>query len=126
MVGILGAPPGPRERAERSTAAQETRLAAPTAAEAGHYECCSIRMSCSLESSRQLGVRPDVHPKWEVGQLMVTLVRRLFGVRAYDNRSYQINSCHIAKVLRNVPSRPGSLNQQAPKRDSGHEADARQ
>jgi hypothetical protein len=33
---------------------------------------------------------------------MVTLVRRLFGVRAYDNRSYEINSCHIAKVLRRV------------------------
>jgi len=59
---------------------------------------------------------------------MVTLVRRLFGVRAYDNRSYEINSCHIAKVLRSVSTstRPGSLNQTPAKRDSEHEAGAQQ
>jgi hypothetical protein len=59
---------------------------------------------------------------------MVTLVRRLFGVRAYDNRSYQISSCHIAKVLRSVstPTRSGPLNQRATKHDSKHEVGAQQ
>ena len=59
---------------------------------------------------------------------MVTLVRRLFGVRAYDNRSYEINSCHIAKVLRSVstPTPSASLNQRATKLDSQHEAGAQQ
>jgi hypothetical protein len=49
---------------------------------------------------------------------MVTLVRRLFGMRAYDNRSYAINSCHIAKVLRRVstPTAAASLNQRPTKR----------
>jgi hypothetical protein len=42
---------------------------------------------------------------------MVTLVRRLFGVRAYEIRSYEIRSCHIAKVLRlSTPTTAGSLN----------------
>ncbi len=59
---------------------------------------------------------------------MVTFVRRLFGVRAYDNRSYEINSCHIAKVLRSVstPTRSGPLNQRAPEHDSKHDASAQQ
>jgi hypothetical protein len=59
---------------------------------------------------------------------MVTLVRRLFGVRAYDNRSYEINSCHIAKVLRSVstPTRSGPTNQRATKHDSKHEASSQQ
>jgi len=59
---------------------------------------------------------------------MVTFVRRLFGVRAYDNRSYEINSCHIAKVLRSVstPTRSGPLNQRATEHDRKHEADAQQ
>jgi hypothetical protein len=50
---------------------------------------------------------------------MVTLVRRLFGVRAYDNRRYEINSCHIAKVLRRVSTHTAgvSLNQRPTKRD---------
>ncbi len=59
---------------------------------------------------------------------MVTLVRRLFGVRAYDNRSYEINSCHIAKVLRSVstPTRSGPLNQRVTEHDRKHEAGAQQ
>jgi len=39
---------------------------------------------------------------------MVTIVRRLFGVRTYENRSYEIGSCHIAKVLRELSPRPRS------------------
>jgi hypothetical protein len=59
---------------------------------------------------------------------MVTLVRRLFGVRAYDNKSYEINSCYIAKVLRSgsTPTRSGPLNQRATKHDSKHEVGAQQ
>jgi hypothetical protein len=59
---------------------------------------------------------------------MVTIVRRLLGVRAYDNRSYEISSCHIAKALRRVspPTRSGSLNQPPTKRDSEHRAAAQQ
>ena len=55
---------------------------------------------------------------------MVSIVRRLFGVRAYDNRSYQISSCYIAKALRRVdePARSGSLNRRPAKHDSEHEA----
>jgi hypothetical protein len=61
-----------------------------------------------------------------VGEQMVTLVRRLFGVRAYDNRSYEINSCHIAKVLRRVSTRTAavSLNQRPAKRDGEDESGA--
>jgi len=61
-----------------------------------------------------------------VGEQMVTLVRRLFGVRAYDNRSYEINSCHIAKVLRRVstPTAAVSLNQRPAKRDGEDEPGA--
>ena len=64
--------------------------------------------------------------KQEVGEQMVTLVRRLFGVRAYDNRSYEINSCHIAKVLRRVstPTAAVSLNQRPTKRDGEDESGA--
>jgi hypothetical protein len=42
---------------------------------------------------------------------MVTIVRRLFGVRTYENRSYEISSCHIAKALRELrlPTRSASL-----------------
>jgi hypothetical protein len=40
-------------------------------------------------SPGQLGARPDVHH--QVGEQMVTIVRLLFGVRAYE-----IRSCHIA------------------------------
>ena len=59
---------------------------------------------------------------------MVTIVRRLFGVRAYDNRSYQISSCYIAKALRKAdePARSGSLNRRPTKADSEHEAGAPQ
>jgi hypothetical protein len=59
---------------------------------------------------------------------MVTIVRRLFGVRAYDNKSYEISSCHIAKALRNVstPARAGSSDQRPTKHDSDHEAGAPQ
>ena len=59
---------------------------------------------------------------------MVTLVRRLFGVRAYDNRSYEINSCHIAKVLRRVSTLTdsASLNPRPTKRDGEDEAGAPQ
>lgn len=59
---------------------------------------------------------------------MVTLVRRLFGARAYDNRSYEINSCHIAKVLRRVstPTAAASLNQRPTKHDGEDEAGAPQ
>ena len=59
---------------------------------------------------------------------MVTLVRRLFGVRAHDNRSYEINSCHIAKVLRSVspPTAAASLNQRPTKHDGEDEAGAPQ
>jgi hypothetical protein len=57
---------------------------------------------------------------------MVTLVRRLFGVRAYEIRSYEIRSCHIAKVLRlSTPTTAGSLNQRPTKHDSEQEAGAR-
>ena len=57
---------------------------------------------------------------------MVTIVRRLFGVRAYDNKSYEISSCHIAKALRSMspPARAGSLSQRPTKHDSDHEAGA--
>lgn len=59
---------------------------------------------------------------------MVSIVRRLFGVRVYDNRSYEISSCHIAKALRSLspPPRAGSLNQRPTKHDSDHEAGAPQ
>jgi len=59
---------------------------------------------------------------------MVTIVRRLFGVRAYDNKSYEISSCHIAKALRrvNTPTRAGSLSQPQTKHDSQHHAGAAQ
>jgi hypothetical protein len=54
---------------------------------------------------------------------MVSLVRLLFGMRPYDNRSYEINSCHIAKVLRSVsaPTHSGSSNQRAPERNREHQ-----
>ena len=48
----------------------------------------------------RLGARPDV--RQQVGEQMVSIVRRLFGARVYDNRSYEISSCHIAKALRSV------------------------
>jgi hypothetical protein len=71
--------------------------------------------------------RPPRHAS-VVGEQMVTIVRRLFGVRAYDNRSYEISSCHIAKVLRNLstPTRSGSSTQRPTKHDSKHEAGAQQ
>ena len=56
---------------------------------------------------------------------MVTIFRRLFGVRAYEIRSYEIRSCHIAKVLRlSTLTAAGSLNQPPTKHESEHEADA--
>jgi len=39
---------------------------------------------------------------------MVTIVRRLFGARTYENRSYEIGSCHIAKLLRELSPRTRS------------------
>jgi len=59
---------------------------------------------------------------------MVSIVRRLFGVRVYDNRSYEISSCYIAKALRSVspPASAGSMNQRPTKHDSQHEAGAPQ
>jgi hypothetical protein len=57
---------------------------------------------------------------------MVTIVRRLFGVRTYETRSYEISSCHIAKVLRSLspPVRSSSLNERPTKSDTEHRAGA--
>jgi len=74
----------------------------------------------------RLGARPDV--RQQVGEQMVSIVRRLFGARVHDSRSYEISSCHIAKALRSVspPARAGSLNQGPTKHDNHHEASAPQ
>ena len=58
---------------------------------------------------------------------MVAIVRRLFGVRATEIRSYEISSCHIAKVLRlSTPTTAGTLNQRPTKHDSEQEKGAPQ
>jgi hypothetical protein len=58
---------------------------------------------------------------------MVAIVRRLFGVRATEIRSYEISSCHIAKVLRlSTPAAAASLNQRPTKHDGEDEVGATQ
>jgi hypothetical protein len=83
-------------------------------------------MSYSLGVLAELGARPDV--RQQAGEQMVSLVRRLFGVRVYDNRSYEISSCHIAKALRSMspPARAGSLSPRPTKHEGDHEAGAPQ